>query len=333
MNFTAERVQIENILRGHGYISGPWRVSLYERYDGAPIYVFSEEHNNAGNCASQGLKSSHVTSVVHDILTQTDHSHVLVEHFLHASEVVRDDVSVCSIAPPTGSLENLRSCLEVLMNPTVCKKCKDRIHFIDPRADIVCVLPDGNLFKAITEYSVKCAASGNYSDAILVLYEALIHPLWSVLPDRKVLVGRLRGHFEEFFEKLPPDKKQQFDAMWKREISDQFSELLEIYNAMHTKFCMDRSGTLEDFKDAVEHILKTYKLFTNTFLDLWTLCVIDTIPKGEVSAILVYFGSLHGQNVERLLNDMDYGRQGFFTNGPKAVEEDPSANACINMRQ
>jgi hypothetical protein len=333
MDFTSERFQIENILQERGYISGPWRVSLYERYDGAPIYVFSEEHHDNGNCASQGVKSAHVTSVVHDILTKTDYSHVLVEHFLHASEVTREDDTVCSIAPPTGSLENLRSCLEVLMNPTVCKKCKDRIHFIDPRADIVCVLPDGNLFKAITEYSVKCAASGNYSDAILVLYEALIHPLWSVLPDKKLLIGRLKGQFEDFFDKLPPHKKAQFDAMWKREISDQFSELLGIYNAMHTKFCMDRSGTLEDFKAAVEHVLMNYKLFTNTFLDLWTLCVIDTIKKDTVSAILVYFGSLHGQNVERLLNEMDYGRRGFFTNGPMRVIEDPGANACINIRR
>ena len=331
MDFASERARIENILHSHGYISGPWRVSLYERYDGAPIYVFSEEHHNAGNCSSQGIGGAHITSVVHDVLTQTDHSHVLVEHFLHASEVVRDDERVCSIAPPTGSLENLRSCLEVLMNPKVCEKCKDRIHFIDPRADIVCVLPDGNLFRAITEYSVKCAASGNYADAVLVLYEALIHPLWSILPDKKILIGRLRGHFEEFFNKLPADKKAQFDAMWKLEISDQFSELLEIYDAMHAKFCVERSGSLEDFEGAVGTILTHYKLFTNTFLDLWTLCVIDTIKKDTVSAILVYFGSLHGQNVERLLNALGYGRRGFFTNGPKAVEEDPGAAACLKI--
>jgi len=330
MDFASERKQIEDILDARGYISGPWRVALYERYDGAPIYVFSEEHSNEGNCNSQGIASAHITTVVHDVLTKTDHSHVLVEHFLHASEVKRDDKSVCSIAPSTGSLENMRACLEVLMNPTVCPKCKDRIHFIDPRADIVCVLPDGNLFKAITEYSVKCASSGNYADAVLVLYEALIHPLWSVLPDKRVLVGRLKGQFETFFNKLSADKKVQFDKMWKAEIAAKFSKLLEIYDAMHTQFCLN-SGRFEDFEGAVKNILTEYKLFTNTFLDLWTLCVIDTIKKDTVSAILVYFGSLHGKNVERLLNDMGYGRRGFFTNEPKGVHQNPHADACVKM--
>ncbi|CAM9645913.1 unnamed protein product, partial [Phaeothamnion confervicola] len=285
-------------------VSGPWRIAVYERYDGAPIYVFSEEHHNFGNCASLGKPSKHITNLVQEILETTRRSHVLVEHFLHATEVKRESKEVCNLAPPTGSLENLRSCLEVLMNPKVCESCKERIHFIDPRADVVCVLPDGNLFKAIAEYAVRCATAGNYNDAVLVLYEAFIHPLWAIFPDKRVLVGRLKGRFEDFFKRLPAEKVETFKAMWQTKITEQFSGVLKRYDEINDKYIIQKSVDLAEFQNDVGDLMILYKLFTNTLLDLWTICVIDTIPKNDVSAILVYFGSLHGLHVEEMLKTL-----------------------------
>ena len=133
------------LMDGSGMISGPWRLTVWEKEGSPSHYVFSEEHANEGSCPME----KDISTLARQILGCTENVHVFVEHFIHAArvETSKYNEDVCTKSKEKAILNNMRNCLEVLRikNP----KESHRIHFVDPRTDIVAILPDGKVFDAI----------------------------------------------------------------------------------------------------------------------------------------------------------------------------------------
>lgn len=291
-------------------ISGPWRLTVWDSsrtgIDSGKIYVFSEEHENEGSCP----ENRHFSVIAKDILQKTTGVHVLVENFLHANDLIytrngtNDPVQACAPVEK-GILNNLRGCLEVMkLNEQHCMgDCSNRIHFIDPRVDLVSVLPDGKLFQAISHYTDHRASKGDFPGAVLTVYEALVHPLSSLLPDKRNLRGRLVGTFETLRRKMSASQGETFDRLWESEITGGITSINHKYTELQKDFSIPgRSYNLKRFSTKVEAIKQAYKVFTNKFLDVWLLAHVFMIQNTTNSnGMVMYLGSLHGIVIEKYL--------------------------------
>ena len=304
-------------------ISGPWRLTVWDSsrtsVDSGKVYVFSEEHQNEGSCPSE----RHFSQIAMDILQNTTGVHLLVENFLHSNDLLHprngDTNPVHACAPvEEGILNNLRGCLEVMkLNEQYCRgSCSNRIHFIDPRVDLVSVLPDGKLFQAISHYADHRASKGDFSGAVLTVYESLVHPLASLLPDKRNLRGRLVGTFETLRSKMNHSQGETFDRLWVSEITGGISEINRIYVEIQSGFPDGRKkNDLKKFSAKVEEIKQAYKVFTNKFLDVWLLAHVFMIQNTHGSnGMVMYLGSLHGLVIEKYLESHGFNRTHLIQN-------------------
>ncbi|AAK14500.1 unnamed protein product [Ectocarpus sp. 4 AP-2014] len=291
-------------------VSGPWRLTVWDAATTGKLYVFSEEHANKGSCP----QNRHFSSLASEILQKTSGVHVLVENFIHAYDIttpktgIKTSVAQACSAVNVGILNNLRSCLEVMkINSQHCPGgCAKRIHFIDPRVDMVSVLPDGKLFEAISFYAHHKASHGSFDDAVLTVFESLVHPLSSLLPDRANLAGRLVGVFETFRNKMTPVQRVTFDRIWVRDITGGIADINAKYVKLHENYCASRrkrAPSLANFSQDVEEIKQLYKRYTNKFMDVWLLAHIFMIQNTAGSnGMVMYLGSLHGLEIEKYLS-------------------------------
>ena len=313
-------------------ISGPWRLTVWDSsntgVDSGSIYVFSEEHSNEGSCPDM----RHFSEIAMEILQKTEGVHILVENFLHANDItqsrsgINDPIMACSPVDD-GILNNLRGCLEVMMlNERHCRgDCSKRIHFIDPRVDMVSVLPDGKLFQAISHYVNDMAVEGDFTGGVLTVYEALVHPLSSLLPDKRNLRGRLVGAFETLRSKMNDKQGETFDRLWMSEITGGITSINQKYVEIQKSFSgTTRKHSVKKFNSMVEEIKQLYKVFTNKFLDVWLLAhvfMIQNLPQSE--GMVMYLGSLHGLVIEKYLKSHGFTRTGVF--------QDKSLGACLQV--
>ena len=329
-----DRVNLERII-GIGSqrpISGPWRLTVWDSVrtgvDSGKIYVFSEEHENDGSCPHE----RHFSKVAMDILQNTRGVHVLVENFIHANDIQQPrgnntTTSTACKAVDKGILNNLRECLEVMkLNDRYCQGgCSNRIHFIDPRVDMVSVLPDGKLFQAISHHTDNLASKGDFDGAVLTVYEALVHPLSSLLPDKRNLRGRLVGTFEALRAKMTDRQGETFDRLWTSEITGGITQINKRYLELQKGFSgSNRRHSKKKFSNKVEEIKKLYKIFTNKFLDVWLLAhvfMIQNLPSSN--GMVMYLGSLHGLVIEKFLAGHGFVRTDII--------ENTSLDSCLRV--
>jgi len=289
-------------------ISGPWRLAIYDtshsETDSGKIFVFSEEHENDGSCPDK----RHFSELMKEILEKTSDTYILIENFIHANDLKNPrgnpDLNKACAPVEDGILNNLRNCMDTMrLNDKYCRgSCKDRIHNIDPRADAVYVMPDGKLFEAITHYSDFQASNGDFNEAVLTIYEALIHPLSSLFPDRKTLKGRLVGIFETLRSKMTSRQGETFDKIWKNDIIKRIVGLNSSYVNLQRKY-PSSSKSLRSFTSDVEELKIMYKEFTNKLVDIFLLAHVFLIQNiGNTDGMVIYTGSLHSLQVEKYLD-------------------------------
>ena len=283
-------------------ISGPWRLTVWEHPSRPSSYVFSEEHENIGSCPDE----MDISKLSMNILNNTENAHVFIEHYIHASEISNTKHTVektCKLAKDKTILNNMRNCLEVLrINDP---KNKDRIHFIDPRVDIVAILPDGKVYDALKMYISNKIREGDKECALMTIYEAFIHPLLSMFPDKLVMKGRMIGSIEKLRERMTSDQVSFFDMVWKTDVIGKISSLTELFRDMQKKKDLSR----------INEIYTLYRDMTNKFLDTWLLAnVIIAENSMGMSASIIYLGSLHSLNFEKYLEKMGYSRSKIFEN-------------------
>lgn len=291
-------------------ISGPWRLSVWESDSHPPSYVFSEEHGSEGSCPDE----RGISSILMEILDKTAATEVFIEHFVHAEEMVKPRQSkekACS-SESHQILNGLRLCLEVVKMTTTDHA--NRIHFCDPRCDIVCVMPDGKVYEAIDAHVRQLRADNKVSDALLTIYEAFIHPLLSVVPDSTNLRGRLSGSIKQARQVMTPDQLAFFDEMWTQDVVTSIRNLTTQYTAMHT--AQDVSN-ITDF-------MTQYTRTINKFMDTWLLAQMFHSENTGMSASVLYLGSLHSLNIEKYLERYGYRRA--------SVHESNNLAACLTIK-
>ena len=298
-----------------GKISGPWRLSVWERPGFPPSYVFSEEHENKGSCPDENS----ITSLMSEILHSTKNVHVFIEHFLHGDDILNTSKTVkgSCVASEDAVLNNMRNCLEVIKIKNIDGSKKDRIHFIDPRADLVAILPNGNVYKSIEYYVKHLLETGDKEKAIMTIYEAYIHPLLSLFPDKLVMSGRLSGSMEKCRNKMTNEQKKFFDLTWKEDVIGRISELTREFSIIQKKKSISLSS--------LEHISILYRDMTNKFLDTWLLSrVFIAQNDANMTASVIYLGSLHSLNFEKYLEKFGHKR--------KYIVENRDLSSCISVK-
>lgn len=300
MNKTNDVDYVSRALETGSTISGPWRLTVWEKqgevggeyHQQAPCYLFAEEHTNDGSCP----KEKDITTLARDILGNTKDVHVFIEHFVHALEIDRvklDEEDACS-ARSDAILNNMRNCLEVIrVNRPGDKK---RIHFVDPRMDIVSVLPDGKLYEAISHYTDHLVSKGDTGGALMTVYEAFIHPLLSVVPDKFGVNGRMTGVMERFRDNMTDPQKRFFLQNWQTDVVSRIKKLSDIYVSMQ------KSNTLSN----LDELKLSYTDMVNKFMDMWLLAQFFVSQNQGMTVALVYAGSLHSLNFETYLKAYGY---------------------------
>lgn len=302
---------IDGMLQDGSRISGPWRLTVWEREGKPPSYVFSEEHANSGSCPGE----KDISRLTTDILQTTRNVHVFVEHYMHANEVVNTSKTVegaCSVARDKAILNNMRNCLEVIRirDP----ESRDRVHFIDPRVDIVAILPDGKVYEALEMYVTTKIGEGDKESALMALYEAFIHPLLSLFPDKLVMTGRMTGSVEKLRTQMTPSQVSFFDSVWKEDVIKRIAGLTKVFREMQGNSDVSR----------LDDIYVMYRDMTNKFLDAWLLAnVLIAESSMGMSASVIYLGSLHSLNFEKYLETMGYSR--------KSLHENRDLTSCLKV--
>lgn len=298
---------LERTLKSGTYISGPWRLTVWEG-ESSFCYVFSEEHANIGSCP----ENVDITVLAKQILCNTEKVHVFIEHFVHAMDKKNVDLTVeeaCS-AKSSAILNNMRNCLEVLRVKTNDRK---RIHFVDPRMDIVAVLPDGKLYEAISHYAKHLENNGDISGALMTVYEAFIHPLLSIVPDKFGVDGRMTGVMENYRNKMNEKQKSYFTSLWTKDVVQRIKKLSDNYVAMQKANDISR---LDDFKLA-------YTEMVNKFMDMCLLAQFFVAQNRGMTAAIIYAGSLHSLNFETYLENYGFRRI--------KMKENTSLDACVKI--
>jgi hypothetical protein len=223
------------------------------------------------------------------------------------------------------------------INKAECAGCPDRIHYIDPRADLISVLPDGMLWQTIKDTVDRLAESGNFAGAVILLYEALLHPLFSIKPQagKGFTSGRLSGSFVQAYAAMTPSETAAFDSAWTRHIDSGIEGLGRMYGTMQDGYgsrappsilsrLFFETSEVSDFKAAAAEFMDSYKEVTCKFLDLWVIAkIIVTCKSVTVSDIVLYSGSLHALQIAEYLEDLGYDRI-------KTVEN-PSYDSCLRV--
>lgn len=313
---------VYDIIKDSKKISGPWRCAIYAHPDekSPPTVIFSEEHDNKGSCPNE----THIISVLKDILNGTDNAHVFIENFIYANDIENfGNRNVNSACKKPGDneqvLNHMRKCLEIIRSSR--SHLKDRIHFIDPRVDLIAILPNGKIYDAIDIYVKDLASNKKYSDIILTLYEAFIHPLMNLFPDNLILTGRLSGAIKEAKSKMTNDQLVFFEKTWKYDVLDNVSGLIEFFSSMKNK---KNNYNYQSIIQDVEKVKILYRDMTNKFLDTWLLAklfVAENETNMDVS--IMYLGSLHSLHMESYFKDMGYILVDFF--------ENKGLLSCINI--
>ena len=291
-------------------ISGPWRLTVWEKTDCPPCYVFSEEHANEGSCP----ENKDITVLAKEVLSHTENVHVFIEHFVHAMDINNvklTEKEACS-AKSKAILNNMRHCLEVLRveRPGENK----RIHFVDPRMDIVAVLPDGKLYEAISHYADHLQKQGDVNGALVTVYEAFIHPLLSIVPDKFGVDGRMTGVMERYRNKMTETQREFFLRTWNTDVVQKIKALSDKYVAMQKS---NNISQLDKFK-------LSYTDMVNKFMDMCLLAQFFVAQNHSgMSAALVYAGSLHSLNFETYLERFGFKRT--------RLHENKDLSACIKL--
>lgn len=288
-------------------ISGPWRLTVWHKENSPTCYLFSEEHANKGSCPNE----KDIVALSREVIYNTENVHVFVEHFVHAlevSSVKQTEEEACS-ARSKAILNNMRNCLEVMrVNRPDDKR---RIHFVDPRMDIVSVLPDGKLYEAISYYTDHLVKNKDIGGALMTIYESFIHPLLSVVPEKFGVNGRMTGVMERFREKMNDDQRRFFEDLWKKDVIQRVKNLSTMYVEMQ------RKNSIND----LDRLKLEYTDMVNKFMDMWLLAQYFVSHNEGMSAALIYAGSLHSLNFEKYLEQLGYGRT--------RLHENKSLAACL----
>ena len=293
----------DNIDNSTNQISGPWRMSKWVKENEPTSYVFSEEHGNEGTCSS----GKEITKLIRDVLGNTDNVHVFIEHFIHADEIFNTDQSLeqaCSIVSDNTILNNLRTCLEVMRIKR--SERKDNIHFVDPRTDLIAILPGGNVYKSIQFYTQSLLEKDDKEAVLVTLFEAYIHPLNSLLPDQLVPSGRFSGSIEKAKNMMTSNQKTFFTMVWKKDVIGRILELTTEFKRMQK--------TLDVSTETVQNLYILYRDMTNKFLDTWLLAHIFLAQNKNMSASVVYLGSLHSLHFEKYLESYGYKKDYLVEN-------------------
>ena len=302
MNFDIKYLE-NTIDNSKNQVSGPWRMSKWVKENEPTSYVFSEEHGNEGSC-SYGKE---ITKLIRDVLDNTDNVHVFIEHFIHADDVLNTDKSLeqaCSIVSDNTILNNLRTCLEVMRIKR--SERKDKIHFVDPRTDLIAILPGGNVYKSIHFYIQSLLEKDDKESVLITLFEAYIHPLQSLFPDKLVPSGRFSGSIEKAKNMMTSDQKTFFTMIWKKDVIGRISELTTEFRRMEK--------TSDISSETVQNLYILYRDMTNKFLDTWLLAHIFLAQNKNMSASVVYLGSLHSLHFEKYLESYGYKKDYLVEN-------------------
>ena len=221
MNSDIEYLE-KNIDNSKNKISGPWRMTKWVKDGSPPSYIFSEEHGNEGSCPQQ----KEITQLLHEIIDETENVHVFIEHFNYGNDIVNTNQNIeeaCTIKSDNSILNNLRTCLEVLRIKKPSKR--ENVHFVDPRTDLVSILPGGGVYNSIKFYTKSLLENNDKDGVLVVLYESYIHPLQSLFPDKLIPSGRLSGSIKNAKELMTSEQVKLFDVIWKKDIIGRISEL------------------------------------------------------------------------------------------------------------
>lgn len=291
-------------------ISGPWRLTVWDKEGHPPSYIFSEEHASDGSCPDQ----RDISAILREILDKTRRAEVFIEHFIHAEEITnpRSDIRKGCVARSDAILNGLRLCLEVVKISST--KHANRIHFCDPRCDIVSIMPDGKVYDAIEAHVNQLEEAGKVSEALLTLYEAFIHPLLSVVPDGMNMHGRLSGSMKKARESMTDTQVEFFDVMWQMDVVTSIKNLTEAYSKMHGA---------SDVSSAAAFMTQ-YTRTINKFMDTWLLAQMFQAENGGMSASVLYLGSLHSLNLEKYLQAYGYTKT--------SIHENKNLAACLAIK-
>ncbi|AAR26886.1 FirrV-1-B11 [Feldmannia irregularis virus a] len=279
-------------------VSGPWRATMWRTRDGHVTWVFSEEHENKGACGLE-VQQTDLTSLVAEIIRDTKNVHVFLEHFVHAADVQR----TCTTSNST--LQNLRGCLP--KGP--------RIHYIDPRTDLVAILPNGQILEAIVHYAHHLHSQHKDLELKLLLYETFIHPLLSIVSpsgDSAVLEGRLNTVLQKYVANMTTAQMGFFRDKWSVDVIANIENVRRIYHECTTRLS-NLPALLEAYTDTV-----------NRFMDLWLLANFFVAENSGMTGSIIYAGSKHSLHFEKYLAEMRYELLEQFTNR--------DLSACLALR-
>jgi len=291
-------------------ISGPWRLTTWTKAGKPPSYVFSEEHASKGSCPEE----KDISKLLMEIINDTQNVHVFIEHYIHANDVSRQGTveSACSVSKDKAILNNLRHCLEVIRVKD--SALRSRVHFVDPRTDIVAILPDGKVYDAIDSHVAQLTKDGDKEGVIMTIYEAFIHPLLSLFPDNKDMGGRMVGKIQGMKEKMTPEQVVYFEKVWKEDVIGRISKLTNTFGSMQKN---SNVALVSDIK-------VQYRDMTNKFLDTWLLANVFLAENTMgMTASMIYLGSLHSLHFEDYLVGLGYIR--------KSITENKDLSACIRL--
>jgi len=289
---------IQDLIKEAKYISGPWRYTTWKKPGKVPMVIFSEEHGNDGSCPNE----TSISSVFTQILNKTVNGNIYIENFLHADEFPHTKTNICDKPADNTTLNDLRKCMGSLKKDTVFKS---RVHFIDPRVDLVAILPNGKVYDAIDMAINRLIEEEKYSTILLTLYEAFVHPLISLFPDKKSINGRLSVSINDLKSRMNKEQLDFFEKTWRKDILENISILVEKLNSMKETNCQS-SKFITIIKD-VEYLKILYRDITNKFLDIWLLGKLFVHENDTpISTSVIYLGSLHSLNMEKYFSSMGY---------------------------
>ncbi|AAR26967.1 FirrV-1-I2 [Feldmannia irregularis virus a] len=270
-------------------ISGPWRVSVWKKKDcNQNIWVFSEEHENRGACGLE-VKHTDLTNLVSHIVKNTEGVHVFLEHFVHAVDVTR----TCS-SDESSTLTRLRNCLGIDQQQQQQRDSENRIHFIDPRTDLVAILPDGTVYQAVLHYAKHLRRQHKQPELKLLLYETFVHPLLSIVNPDGTLQGRLNVIMQKYMENMTPSQHRFLCSKWHNDV---ILNVLYVYR-VYDELSSDSIGIVP--------LLEAYTDMVNKFTDLWLLANFFKADNDSMTGAIVYAGSKHSLHFEKYLAEMQY---------------------------
>lgn len=305
---------IQDLINESKYISGPWRYTTWKKPGKVPMVIFSEEHGNEGACPNE----TSISSVFTQILNKTENGNIYIENFLHADEFPSKVINYCEKPADNTTLNDLRNCMgSVKKNPVF----KSRVHFIDPRVDLVAILPNGKVYDAIDMAINRLIEEEKYSTILLTLYEAFVHPLISLFPDKNVINGRLSHSISDLKSRMNQEQLYFFEKTWRKDILENINRIVNKLNGMKENN-YNNSYIIED----VEYLKILYRDITNKFLDIWLLGNLFVNENDTpISTSVIYLGSLHSLNMETYFSNMGYKNETLI--------ENKNLDSCIRTKK